>query len=205
LRLSEDGTPYILEVNSNPDLGPDAGVAFQLDAAGISLDGFIVRMVENAIRRKPIVRREQSSPCDDHQQVAFELRPLLPQDRKPIQEILQQCENFRPEEVQIGLELVDEATSDPSASDYRFIVAASEGRVLGYSCFGPVPAAEGVWDLYWIAVDPAGGRMILAETSSLPNYADARTFYLKQGYQLCDRIADFYRPGDDRMTFGKRL
>jgi D-alanine-D-alanine ligase len=227
LRLSEDGKPYILEVNSNPDLGPDAGVAFQLDAAGISLDDFIVRMVQNSIRRTPIAGHPlKQSAKQKPSAIALELRELLPGDRQRIQEILQLCENFRSEEVEIGLELVDESLTDKNSSDYQFIVAGCDGRVVGYSCFGKVPAAEGVWDLYWIAVDPTvrgngighrlhvateskirsdGGRMILAETSSLPNYAEARTFYLRQGYQLCDRIADFYRPGDDRMTFGKRL
>jgi D-alanine-D-alanine ligase len=227
LRLNADGKPYILEVNSNPDLGPDAGVAFQLDAAGISLDEFIVRMVENAIRRTPIAARQPKRPATKKgQPTGLDLRLLSPDDRKPIEEILKRCQNFRPDEVQIGLELVDDAIADRASSDYQFIVAARNGRVVGYSCFGSVPAAEGVWDLYWIAVHPsvrgngvghrlhlateeqiraAGGRMILAETSSLPNYADARSFYLRQGYQLCDRIADFYRPGDDRMTFAKRL
>ena len=227
LRLSPDGRPFILEVNANPDLGPDAGVAFQLEAAGIKLDDFLVRLVDNAARRLPIAPCRTTGPSDDGRQLdGLELRPLLPGDKEPIRQILQGCQNFRAEEVEIGLELIDETIADSKATDYRFIVAANNGRVLGYSCFGQVPAAEGVWDLYWIAVDPAakgqgvahrlqlatekqirsaGGRMILAETSSLPNYADARSFYLRQGFQLCDRIADFYRHGDDRLTFGKRL
>ena len=236
LRLDPDGRPYILEVNSNPDLGPDAGVAFQLEAAGIKLDDFIVRLVEHAARRRPAVfspAAHEAPRAIQPVSVAasallngLELRPLLPGDKQPIQEILHHCGNFRREEIDIAEELIDETLGDSHAEDYRFIVAAENGRVLGYSCFGQTPAADGVWDLYWIAVDPsargqgvahrlqvateeqiraAGGRLILAETSSLPNYADARAFYLRQGFQLCDRIADFYRPGDDRLTFGKRL
>jgi D-alanine-D-alanine ligase len=227
LRLTADGKPYILEVNSNPDLGPDAGVAFQLEAASISLDAFIVRIVENAIRRRPIAPSVVSRPAPaEYPMNGVELRQLKSSDRRPIQQILQKCENFRPEEIEIGLELVDEAIADRDASDYQFIVATRGDHVMGYACFGRVPAAENVWDLYWIAVDPEdrghgvghrlhtamekqicsdGGRMILAETSSLAEYAEARSFYLRQGYQLCDRIVDFYKPGDDRMTFGKRL
>ncbi len=227
LRLDPDGKLYILEVNANPDLGPDAGVAFQLEAAGIALDDYLVRMVEYAARRRPIAlpapkkSSEHAPPFD-----AINLRPLEPGDRQPIREIVERCGNFRPEELDIALELIDETLGDPDCGDYRFIVAEGAGRVLGYSCFGQTPAADGVWDLYWIAVDPAvqgqgvaqrlqdatesqlrsaGGRLVLAETSSLPNYAAARVFYLRQGYQLYDRITDFYKPGDDRLTFGKRL
>jgi ribosomal protein S18 acetylase RimI-like enzyme len=121
---------------------------------------------------------------------------------------------------------VDEALSPTSVEEYQFVVATIEGRVVGYTCFGPVPLTQGVWDLYWIAVDPAvqrvglgarlqaateehikarGGRLLLAETSSLDSYAAARSFYLNRGYQLLDRLPDFYRSGDDRLTFGKRL
>jgi D-alanine-D-alanine ligase len=227
LRLTDDGKLYILEVNSNPDLGPDAGVAFQLEADGIQVSDFIVRIVENAVRRKPIAQPVEPPRIPELTTISgLELRPLQSSDRQPILDILQKCQNFRSDEIQIALELIDEATSDPGVSDYQFIVAARDRRVVGYSCFGRVPAAEGVWDLYWIAVDPtvrgqgvahrlqiateaqirgSGGRMILAETSSMPDYADARAFYLRHGYQQCDRITDFYRPGDDRITFGKRL
>jgi D-alanine-D-alanine ligase len=227
LRLTPDGRPYILEVNSNPDLGPDAGVAFQLAAAGIKLDDFIVRLVEHAARRRPIARpTEQPAIVDTASLNGLVLRSLEPADREPIRAMLGHCGNFRPEELDIAVELIDETLADASATDYQFVVAAEHGRVVGYSCFGQTPAADGVWDLYWIAVDPSargqgiahqlqaatekhirnrGGRLVLAETSSLPNYADARAFYLREGFQLVDRLADYYRPGDDRLTFGKRL
>ena len=98
--------------------------------------------------------------------------------------------------------------------------------MVGFACFGPVPMTEGTYDLYWIAVareargtgvalsldhaacevaEGLGGRWMLAETSSTPPYAPARSFYAKAGYTLQERIPDFYRDGDDRLTFGKRL
>jgi ribosomal protein S18 acetylase RimI-like enzyme len=83
-----------------------------------------------------------------------------------------------------------------------------------------------VFDLYWIAVDPAaqgtpvastldaavtatvravGGRWLLAETSGMTDYGRAHRFYARMGYELLARIPDFYRVGDDQLTFGKRL
>ena len=97
-----------------------------------------------------------------------------------------------------------------------------DALVLGW-CFG---FAHFLVGLYWIAVAPgsrgspvasmlddvitrevreSGGRWLLAETSSTPPYAAAHRFYAKSGYALLERIPDFYRPGDDRLTFGKRL
>jgi len=157
---------------------------------------------------------------------SVELRGLRLGDRDAIRELLVGCGNFRAEEVEVGLELVDEATAGDSAGDYQFILAEIAGRVVGYSCFGATEMTDGVWDLYWIAVHPsaqrlgvaaklqeaterhiraAGGRLVLAETSSLPTYAAARSFYLRQGYHLMECLSDFYRNGDDRLTFGKRL
>ena len=82
------------------------------------------------------------------------------------------------------------------------------------------------FDLYWIAVDPdsqekgvgskllsflekrvkaEGGRMILADTSTIPQYEKTRKFYLKNGFEEVAVIRDYYHPGNDRVTFCRRL
>lgn len=154
------------------------------------------------------------------------LRGLRPDDRDAIARILHDSGAFRPEEIAIGLELVDESLHPGPSTDYEWFVAASAEGVVGFACFGPVPLTEGTWDLYWIAVDPSvrgtgvaatldeavtaevrrrGGRWLLAETSSTEPYRPAHRFYERRGYRLLSRIDDFYRPGDDRLMFGKRL
>ena len=50
-----------------------------------------------------------------------------------------------------------------------------------------------------------GGRLVLIETSSQPGYEKTRRFYRSRGYRLVCRIADFYAPGDDKLTLEKRL
>jgi len=147
-------------------------------------------------------------------------------DREEIGRILRETGAFRPEEVAIGLELVDESLNPGPTTDYQWWIAEMDARVVGFACFGPVPLTEGTFDLYWIAISPeargagvadrlddavadsvrrAGGRWLLAETSSTPPYEAARRFYRRRGYDAVERIADFYRVGDDRLTFGKRL
>ena len=133
---------------------------------------------------------------------------------------------FRDNEIAVGLELVDESLNPGPATDYCWIMADRHGDLIGFACYGPVPMTVGTFDLYWIAVAPEvrgtgaaasiddavtsaararGGRWLLAETSSTPPYAPARAFYARRGYRLLSTIPDYYRPGDDRLTFGKRL
>ena len=124
-------------------------------------------------------------------------------------------------------ELVAEASErGESGSSYRFVFLEQGGEMLGYACYGRVPLTEGSFDLYWLVVDPRyhrrgvaadllsavetetermGGRAIYVETSSTEVYSPARSFYLNQGYKEVSRLKDFYRPGDDRITFLKQL
>jgi D-alanine-D-alanine ligase len=55
LRLAGDGTPRVLDVNPNPDVSPDAGLAKSAARAGIEHGSLIQRIVESALRR---VRRK---------------------------------------------------------------------------------------------------------------------------------------------------
>ncbi len=106
------------------------------------------------------------------------------------------------------------------------LVAARADKVVGYICFGPTPMTEGVFDLYWIASDPAvrgqgvgaalvsamegdirrrKGRIIRVETSAMEAYGPTRGFYAAMLYREESRFRDFYKPGEDLITLAKRL
>lgn len=156
----------------------------------------------------------------------MKIRPVKPSDRDRIHEILVAVARFTREEVRCAVELVDKSLAEPERGEYVVHVLEDDGRVQGYVCFGPTPLTDGVFDLYWIAVDPAQqgrgfgqvllrfvenevrkqrGRMLLIETSSKESYGPTLRFYQLAGYQEITRIKDFYRVEDDKIVFCKTL
>ena len=51
----------------------------------------------------------------------------------------------------------------------------------------------------------SGGRVLLVETSSLPEFARTRQFYARLGYDEEARIREFYSAGEDKVIFRKAL
>ena len=52
MRLDENGQPWILEVNSNPDIAPDAGLARMARKAGIEYSTLVRTITELGLTRK---------------------------------------------------------------------------------------------------------------------------------------------------------
>ena len=52
MRVDERGRPWILEVNSNPDIAPDAGLARMARVAGIEYGALVRRVCEIGLQRK---------------------------------------------------------------------------------------------------------------------------------------------------------
>jgi len=149
------------------------------------------------------------------------------EDRRTVLDIIQATEIFTPDEITVAGELIDIYLDQPQQRDYCLVVAENEnGRVVGYLSYGPTPLTEGTYDLYWMAVASGeqgrghgrelvnwleeevravGGRMILIETSSQPKYEKTRRFYTGLNYKEVSCIPDFYRRGDDRITYVKYL
>ena len=154
---------------------------------------------------------------------------LAREHRDAVLEILRSTSVFRDEEIDVALELFDEALSPNDHPDdgYTFVGAFDEtDRLAGFACYGRTPDTDGTYDLYWLAVDQriqrrgtgsllvsavedrlreGRGRMVVAETSSRPDYGATRAFYESRGYAEAGRVPEFYAPGDDRVIYTKRL
>lgn len=48
-------------------------------------------------------------------------------------------------------------------------------------------------------------RVLLVETSALPEFDRTRAFYTQCGYTEEARIRDFYQAGEDKVVFWKKL
>ena len=160
------------------------------------------------------------------QQKVTQTRPLDARDRPAIVDLVNRVRNFSTDEAEVALELVDAWLAEGEASEYICWVLEDDEGVRGYVCIGPTPLTDGTFDLYWIAVDPSaqgrgygqiltrvaedeararGGRLLLIETASHETYSATSRFYERAGYELVSRIPDFYKEGDDRLTFAKRI
>jgi ribosomal protein S18 acetylase RimI-like enzyme len=192
----------------------------------------------------PRRRSDGAGELIDSRGTGIVLGDLSAAARPRIAEILRGSKVFSAAEIGVALELFDESIEERgtrnkegiphssllvphSSSDYLFLGAFTPEEILvGYACWGPTPATDRTWDLYWIAVDTslqgAGigtilleeverrlvgqhARMLIAETSSRSDYVATRGFYERRGYREAARVRDFYAPGDDRIIFVKRF
>lgn len=155
------------------------------------------------------------------------LRVMVAEDKNALMSILEGTPEFKRAEMIVAQEVIGCYLNQGMTSGYHMWVAVTgTEEVIGYVCFGETPLTEGTWDIYWIAVAGTwrgngvgklllqhsegevrekGGRMILIETSSKPEYHRARVFYNRMGYLPVSVITDFYASGDSKLTFQKLL
>lgn len=155
------------------------------------------------------------------------ISPAAKTDKPQIADITARAGVFSQEEIDSVPMMFDEFLEQGAEdSGYSFIVYRESEQVLGYAIYGYRDLTDGVYDLYWIAVDPAarrkgvgrtllnaceeavreaGGRMLIAETSGTEKYEETRAFYIRTGYVNEATIRDFYSVGDDLKIYVKRV
>jgi len=153
------------------------------------------------------------------------IRRSVPSDREAIYRAIVETDLFRHSEIDVALEVLDDALAKGAEGHYQSYTAELGGEPVGWVCFGPTLGTVGTFDIYWIIVAPhlqargvgkklmrhaeglivrLGGRMIVVETSGLAAYKPTRRFYLKMDYHEEARLLDFYAPGDDKVVHIKR-
>jgi len=151
---------------------------------------------------------------------------VTPSDRKEIRQVVESTGFFSEAEIEIAVELVEERLSKGLRSGYHFLFGELVNRIIGYTCYGPIPGAANRYDLYWIvvhhdfrragigkslmvkteeAIEKQGGERIYIDTSSRDQYRTTRLFYRSCGYQEEAVLKDFYGPGDDKVIYVKDI
>lgn len=236
-RVDKEGKPWILEVNTNPCLSPDAGFAAAMERGSISYPVAIRRILDdvhqqNQTARHLIISGEtipvtSVSTNESLGQLDAAYRyEIRPEDANGIRQLLIATSFFNASEVDVAIELIDERCNKGIESGYHFILHEQDGRLLGYTCYGPIPCTESSYDIYWIAVQPncqgkglgrglmaeterqiqkLGGTKIYLDTSQRKQYAGTRAFYERCGYAEASCLKDFYAPGDGKIVYEKSL
>ncbi len=120
--------------------------------------------------------------------------------------------------------ILDQLASNSLPSGHSALLCRSSpgSAAVGWTYFAPDPHADGVWNVWWLGVEPGaqgagagalllrqaeaeaaanGGRLMIIETSATDSLARARRFYEKEGYSKCGCVPDFYGDGDDKVIF----
>ncbi|MDJ0687605.1 MAG: GNAT family N-acetyltransferase [Xenococcaceae cyanobacterium MO_188.B32] len=153
------------------------------------------------------------------------IRLATPDDKKALMGIAGAVDLFSPQELEELDRMLTEYFDGNLNSD-RFWITYDDGDPVGVAYYAPEPYTEGTWNLYFIAIHPnrqregigakllcyieqmlakRGERVLLIETSGLPNFEGVRAFYRKHGYDEEARIREFYKAGDDKIIFRKVL
>ncbi len=223
----EGGAPLCIDVNANPCLARDAGLAATAEKAGVGYAALVAGICAAGLQAG---EKPPEAPAAQSGEPGWRTN-VSPGDPEAIRRLVEATGFFNAEEIVIAGDLAEEHLAKGEASGYLFMFAVDRSndrvdRLAGYACFGPTPGTADSYDLYWIAVDPArqgkglggailrraeavmgsrGARGVYVETSSREQYGPTRGFYAKHGYVLRARLEGFYQDCDDKMIYVKRL
>ncbi|WP_187430540.1 GNAT family N-acetyltransferase [Roseobacter fucihabitans] len=152
----------------------------------------------------------------------MKIRPTEEGDITALQQVLEGTDLFPAQmlpEMLSGFLLQDESRD-------IWLTCEASSRPVGFCYAVPEQLADGAWNMLAIAVLPSkqgggcggamarhlegmlaarGQRILIADTSGVEVFAQARAFYRKNGYVEEARIRDFWAAGDDKIVFWKSL
>ncbi|MGE3777594.1 MAG: GNAT family N-acetyltransferase [Pirellulaceae bacterium] len=193
-RIDADGQPWILELNTNPCLSPDAGFRAALRQGSVPFADAVARILQDALRT-PTRARPDGVPSGGRlpaqvasfsaERGAIQWRDTVQAaDPQLVEQLVAATGFFYPDEVTVAGELVSERLTKGEVSGYYFLFAESQGELLGYACYGPIACTRDAFDLYWIAVDPRRqrggiGQAILQQAEAAIRDRGGRQVYIE--------------------------
>ncbi len=151
-----------------------------------------------------------------------EIRNVIKEDVQGLKEVLDSSELF-------PSQYLDDMISDylnNAESEEIWFTGVSDGNIIGLGYCRPEKFTDGTYNLLAIAVrkefqgkgigrDMMGfieqqlreksKRILIVETSSDPQYKLTKEFYEKRDYRQEATIQDFWKEGEDKVIFWKKL
>jgi len=150
------------------------------------------------------------------------IRPIHTDDLDRLKEIIDLNELF-------PSELLDDMIQpyfEESSEDEFWVTYEGNGVPVAIAYYAPERMTSGTYNLYLIAIHPdfqgkgigwdmlnfvenhlrdRGERILLIETSGLPEFEKTRDFYKKNNYHQEAVVREFYAEGEDKIIFWKSL
>ena len=151
-----------------------------------------------------------------------EIRAILKEDLKDLKEVLDSSELFPSDLLD---DMIHDYLNNADSTDI-WLTTIEDNKPISIAYCAPERMTEGTYNLYAIAVHKSrqgqgigakmmshienllrknGHRILLVETSGLPEYEQTRNFYHKCEYHQEALIRDFYQEGEDKVVFWKKL
>ena len=151
-----------------------------------------------------------------------EIRQVHKKDLQDLKEVLDSSELFPSEMLD---DMISGFFQNEDSTDI-WLTTIENGKPVSIAYCAPEAMTEGTYNLYAIAVHKScqgkgiggkmmsyiedylqkeGHRILIVETSGLPEYELTRKFYHKCNYHQEATIRDFYQDGEDKVVFWKKL
>ena len=149
------------------------------------------------------------------------IRPIVPSDIPTVREVV--------DATLFPAEMLDEMIAPYLGGDGCsdiWLAYEQDGQPVAIAYCEAERMTDGTWNLLAIGVHPGlqgrgigtelirhlettladrGERVLLVETSGLPDYEETRRFYQHLGFAEEARIREFYAAGEDKIVFWKSL
>lgn len=150
------------------------------------------------------------------------IRPVTPSDIPALRKVIDSSELFPSSMLE---EMMADYLQNDSSAD-NWLTYEKGGQAIAIAYCAPEKMTEGTYNLYLIAVhnsQQGNGigrqlmryiesmlrqqhhRILIVETSGLPEFEQTRSFYDKLGYTREAVIREFYQEGEDKVVFWKKL
>jgi ribosomal protein S18 acetylase RimI-like enzyme len=154
--------------------------------------------------------------------VITEIRPIVKADLIDLKEVLDSSELFPSEYLD---EMISDYFDNPETHDFWF-TCVDQNKPVAIGYYVPEKFTEDTYNLLAIGVSKNVqrkgiaskmmhyiegylnknlGRILIVETSSDDAQIGARNFYKKIGYEEVATIKDFWKDGEDKIIFRKRI